>query len=311
MEIILAEHYGLCFGVRDALKLAESLAADGPVTILGDLVHNPIALERLAAHGATQGTLEDLASATTRDVLITAHGAADERRAAWRDAGFRVADTTCPLVRRAHKQLAGLVAGGYFPVVVGQRDHVEVRGLTGDFPGAAVIGSEEDIAAVPVHARYGVISQTTQPADKVARLVEAFRNARPDAEVRYCDTVCQPTKDRQNALRELAGKVEVVIVVGGRHSNNTRQLVLSVQAVGKRAYQVERAEDLDPRWVAGVERVGLTAGTSTLPETVATVGKRLREIADGQMTDTTGLEPTLLVRRSMAEAELAGVGTGF
>ena len=280
MEIILAEHYGLCFGVRDALKAAEASAAAGPVTILGELVHNPLALERLANHGAHRGSLDDLGSARSHSVLITAHGAADERRTAWKSAGFRVVDTTCPLVKRAHRQLAGLVAGGYFPVVIGQRDHVEVRGLTGDFPGAAVVASEEDFAALPTHERrLGVISQTTQPAEKVTRLVAALRAARPDAEVCFCDTVCQPTKDRQNALRTLTERAEVVIVVGGRHSNNTRQLVLSVQAAGRRAHQVERAEDLDPAWIAGAQTVGLTAGTSTLPDTVRAVHARLQDLA--------------------------------
>lgn len=279
MEIILAEHYGLCFGVRDALKQAEATAATEPVTILGELVHNPLALERLADRGARQGSLDDFGSVRTHSVLITAHGAADERRAAWKDAGFRVVDTTCPLVKRAHRQLAGLVAGGYYPVVIGQRDHVEVRGLTGDFPGAAVLGSEEDIESLPVRERFGVISQTTQPIEKVTRLVAALRAARPDAEVRFCDTVCQPTKDRQKALRDLTDRVEVVVVVGGKHSNNTRQLLLSVQAAGRRAYQVERAEELDPAWIAGARSVGLTAGTSTLPETVSAVHARLQELA--------------------------------
>ena len=278
MKILLAEHYGLCFGVRDALRDAERLAAEGPLTTLGELVHNPLALARLDAYGVHRGQLDELSSAPTRRVLITAHGAADERRQAWQAAGFEVTDTTCPLVRRAHKQLAGLVAGGYFPVVVGHADHVEVRGLTGDFPDAAVIEGEADIAAVPSHPRYGVISQTTQPSEKVRALVETLRAARPDAEVRFCDTVCQPTKDRQTALKFLIERAEVIVVVGGRHSNNTRQLVLAAQAAGRIAHGVERAEELEPSWFEGVETVGLTAGTSTLPETVQAVQARLGEI---------------------------------
>ena len=150
MRIILAEHHGLCFGVRDALRQAETLAAAGPLTVLGELVHNPLALERLHARGALQGDLARLDSAPpSARVLVTAHGASDERRRAWQNAGFQVHDTTCPLVRRAHAQLAALVAAGYFPVVIGRADHAEVRGLTGDFPGAAVVETGEDIAAVP------------------------------------------------------------------------------------------------------------------------------------------------------------------
>ena len=280
MKIILAEHFGMCFGVRDALRQAETLAAAGPLTVLGELVHNPLALERLAAHGARQGDLQRLASAPpAARVLVTAHGASDERRRTWREAGFQVHDTTCPLVRRAHGQLAALVAAGYFPVVIGQAGHIEVRGLTGDFPGAAVIESEADLSALPDHPRYGVISQTTQPTDKVRRLVEALRRAKPGAEVCFRDTVCAPTRDRQESLRKLLAEVEVVIVVGGRASNNTRQLVLAAEGAGRRAYQIERPEELDPGWLAGAETVGLTAGTSTLPETVQAVHARLEAIA--------------------------------
>ena len=279
MNIILADHYGLCFGVRDALRDAERLAMQGPMTTLGELVHNPLALARLDAHGVHRGRLDELTSAPTRRVLITAHGASDERRRAWQEAGFDLTDTTCPLVRRAHRQLAALVAAGYFPVVVGRADHVEVRGLTGDFPEAVVIEREAEIPHIPSRPRFGVIAQTTQPSDKVARMVEALRAARPEAEVRYCDTVCQPTKDRQAALRTLIARVEMIVVVGGRHSNNTRQLVLTAEAAGRPARQIECAEELEAAWFEGIETVGLTAGTSTLPETVCAVHARLETIA--------------------------------
>ena len=214
-------------------------------------------------------------------MLVTAHGASDERRRAWQAAGFQVHDTTCPLVRRAHAGLAALVAAGFFPVVIGRADHAEVRGLTGNFPEAATVETKADIATLPVAARYGVVAQTTQPSAKVRALVDALRAARPDAEVVYRDTVCQPTKDRQAALANLLAEAEVVIVVGGRGSNNTRQLVLAAENAGRRAYQIERPDELDPAWLDGAEVVGLTAGTSTLPETVRAVHARLEEVAVG------------------------------
>ncbi len=280
MRILLAEHHGLCFGVRDALQHAETLAAAGPLTVLGELVHNPVVLARLRAHGARQGDLDDPGTAAPGiPVLVTAHGASDERRRAWRDAGFQVHDTTCPLVRKAHTALATLVAAGFFPVVIGRADHAEVRGLTGDFPGAAVIETEADFPNLPEATRYGVIAQTTQPSARVRALVDALRAARPGAEVVYRDTVCQPTKDRQAALAKLLAEAEVVIVVGGRGSNNTRQLVLAAEAAGRRTHQVEHAAELDPAWLDGAEVVGLTAGTSTLPETVRAVHAQLEEIA--------------------------------
>src|SRR6478672_5882825 len=162
MIIKLAEHYGLCFGVRDAIAQAEHLAAQGPLTILGELVHNPIVRERLARRGVREGSLERVAESAAPQVMITAHGASDTARAAWRAAGFGVADGTCPLVRHAHDELRTLVQLGFFPVVIGKSGHVEVCGLIGDFPETFVLESEADLAALPVRERYGVISQTTQ-----------------------------------------------------------------------------------------------------------------------------------------------------
>ena len=280
MKIKLAEHYGLCFGVRDALAQAERLAPIAPLTILGQLVHNPVVRERLAQHGVHEGSLHDLHSASTAQVMITAHGASDQTRAKWRRAGFGVADGTCPLVRHAHDQLKTLVETGYFPVVIGKPDHVEVEGLVGDFPGAVVIQKEADLARLPYAERYGVISQTTQPIQDVLAMVEALRRARPHSEVRFTDTVCQPTKNRQNAVKKLISECDTVVVVGGRNSNNTLRLVTAAAEAGRRVFHVERAEEVDARWFDGASVVGLTAGTSTLRETVAAVHDRLLRIAE-------------------------------
>ena len=281
MNIKLAEHYGLCFGVRDALAQAEALAAQGPLTILGELVHNPVVRERLARQGVQEGALGDLESAATAQVMISAHGASDHARATWQGAGFGVADGTCPLVRNAHEHLRGMAERGFFPVVIGQRQHVEVKGLTGDFPNACVLESTADLETLPLQPRYGVISQTTQPVEHVHALVAALRAARPESEVLFRDTVCQPTKNRQNALRKLLEECDTLVVVGGRNSNNTRQLVAAGTAAGLATYHIERAEELRPEWFAKAGTVGLTGGTSTLKETVAVVQARLLEIAQG------------------------------
>jgi len=282
MKIQLAEHYGLCFGVRDAIAQAEQLAHEGPLTILGELVHNPVVRERLAGQGVTEGSLAETKSARTPQVMITAHGASDRKRAEWRGAGFGVADGTCPLVRHAHDQLRLLVSLGYFPVVIGKPGHVEVEGLIGDFPGAFVLENSEDIERLPSAARYGVISQTTQPLDKVHALVAAIRTARPEAAVRFADTVCQPTKNRQNALRKLIAECDTLVVVGGRNSNNTLQLVAAATLAGRAVFHVERPEELQGGWFERAEVVGITAGTSTLKETVAAVHDRLRTISAGR-----------------------------
>ena len=278
MKIFLAEHFGMCFGVRDAIAQAEQLAEQAPLTVLGELVHNPIVRERFRAQGVTEGSL-DRPEVTSKTVMITAHGASEAKRAAWREHGFHVVDGTCPLVRHAHEQLKRLVAAGYFPIVIGKVGHVEVRGLTEDFPEACVVDVPSDIMKLPPRDQYGVISQTTQPIDRVRALVAEIERLYPASEVRFVDTVCKPTKDRQSALRKLIDAAEVIVVVGGHGSNNTLQLVETCRAAGRRAFHIERAEELHSEWFDGISVVGLTAGTSTLRETVDAVFRRLEEIA--------------------------------
>ncbi len=153
-----------------------------------------------------------------------------------------------------------------------------MRGLTGDFPEAVVILEDSDVETLPFNEKIGVISQTTQPIDRVEVIVAAIRRRHPTAEVRFVDTVCQPTKDRQRAIGELSRSNQVVVVVGGQNSNNTAQLANSARDHGAVAYHVSGPEEIDPDWFHGIERVGITAGTSTLEETVQQVRQRIEEI---------------------------------
>jgi 4-hydroxy-3-methylbut-2-enyl diphosphate reductase len=270
MKVILAKHFGACFGVRDALEQAEQSAQHGQLTILGEIVHNPVAKERLATLGAIESSL-DAPGASTKQVMITAHGASDRAIATWRARGHELIDGTCPLVRKAHEALRKLVEQGDHPTVIGKRDHVEVRGLIGDFPGASVIEENHDIGSLPAVSSFGVVAQTTQPVDRVRRLVDELKASRPEAVVHFRDTVCQPTKDRQESLRALLSEVDAMVVVGGRNSNNTLQLLSSCRKTGTPSFHIERIEELRPSWFQGFETVGVTAGTSTLRETVEAV----------------------------------------
>ena len=279
MEVVLAHSLGMCFGVRDAIKLALDSPRREELTILGELVHNTEVLRRLREAGIRTAASVDAPVETGR-VMITAHGAAHSVVARLRARGLQVEEATCPLVGHAHRSLLRLVAEGYFPVVVGKPDHVEVRGLVGDLDEYAVIQGPGDLARLAGRPRLGIVSQTTQPLDFVLRLVEQVREAFPEAEVRFSDTVCQPTKERQAAARRLAQSCAVVVVVGGRNSNNTRQLLRACEAVGARAYGVECAEDLRPEWFAGVEVAGLTAGTSTPDETIEAVRRGMLQMGE-------------------------------
>jgi 4-hydroxy-3-methylbut-2-enyl diphosphate reductase len=265
MKIIRAEHLGMCFGVKDAIALALGAAKQEPLTILGDLVHNETVLAELRAQGIRLA--QQPASVGTRTVMVTAHGASERAMSETRGRGLNVIEATCPLVHVAHRSLAKLVHEGFYPVIIGKRDHVEVRGMTGDLDEFDVVLDEEDVARLCERPRFGVVSQTTQPVDRVRHLVRLIRERFPWSEVCFIDTVCQPTKQRQNAALELAQKCDVIIVIGGAHSNNTRELVRTCSRFCNQVHLVQNFNDLRTEYFNESDTVGVTAGTST-PDTV-------------------------------------------
>ena len=211
-------------------------------------------------------------------MVVTAHGVSDRDRQRWKEQGHQITNTTYPLIRKAHTALAQLVAAGCAPLVIGKADHVEVRGLVGDFPGAQVVLEEGDVEALPYAEKFGVVAQTTQPIERVERLVEGIRQRHPGAEVVFRDTVCQPTKRRQQAMERLGAEVEFVLVVGGANSNNSRQLVEKARRLGCRSERVARPEEIRPEWLVDCRSVGVTAGTSTLPASVEAVVQQLKTL---------------------------------
>lgn len=277
MKILRAKALGMCFGVRDAITMAHTKAAQSAVTVLGDLVHNETVMADLHARGVrVENRLEEI---RTPEVMITAHGASQKAIRRAQAEGFAVTEATCPLVHYAHRAAARLVGEGYYPVVIGQRNHVEVRGVTEDLAEHSVILSAEDVANLPERARYGIIAQTTQPVDRVSRLVALVQLRFPQAEVKYVDTVCRPTKQRQEAAVSLARQVDVVVVIGGAHSNNTRELVATCGRYCARVHHVQDQNDLQSDWFHPEDTVGITAGTSTPDEAIDAVAARLREWA--------------------------------
>ena len=285
MHILRATHLGMCFGVRDAIALALEHADAGPLTILGDLVHNPTVLNGLAARGVAAA--QDVSEVTTDTVMVTAHGTSQRTLARTRALGFKVVEATCPLVHVAHRAVAALTRDGYHVVIVGQRDHVEVRGLTGDLDRFDVVLTEDDVLALDEHPRIGVAAQTTQSVEKVRRIVALIRRRFPASDVRFFDTVCKPTKERQTAAVDMAQHADVVIVVGGAASNNTRELVKTCAEHCARVYHVQTDADLRIEWLLGAEVVGLTAGTSTPDEVIDRVEARIRQIDDDRVRTTT------------------------
>jgi 4-hydroxy-3-methylbut-2-en-1-yl diphosphate reductase len=281
MKIIRAGHLGMCFGVRDAIALAVQTAKQEPLTILGDLVHNETVLAELRANGIRFE--QESAKVATQAVMVTAHGASERSLNQARDRGLNVLEATCPLVRVAHRSLEKLVKEGFHPVVIGKRDHVEVRGMTEDLDGFDVVLNEADVGKVQERPRFGVIAQTTQPIERIQRLVQLMCERFPKSEVRFVDTVCQPTKQRQRAAVELAQKCDVVVVIGGAHSNNTQELVKTCSQFCARVHHIQDAGDLRAEWFRVDDTVGITAGTSTPDLAVDAVQQELLAINLNQL----------------------------
>lgn len=273
MKIIRAEHLGMCFGVKDAIALAIETAQREPLTILGDLVHNETVLAELRAQGIRFD--QQPAKVATQTVMVTAHGASEKALNATRVRGLSVLEATCPLVHVAHRALAKLIKDGFHPVIIGKRDHVEVRGMTEDLADFDVVISAEEIETLHERQCFGVMAQTTQPIEKVRQLVWLIQERFPSSEVRFMDTVCQPTKQRQSAAVELAQKCDVVVVIGGAHSNNTHELVKTCSQFCARVHHVQTADDLRAEWFHPDDTIGLTAGTSTPDAVIDAVEREL------------------------------------
>jgi 4-hydroxy-3-methylbut-2-enyl diphosphate reductase len=279
MKIIKADVLGMCFGVRDALAIIEDVERPRAVTIHGELVHNEKVLDDLHDRGFRMvGEKQRHSLPVTDTVLITAHGISDRERRRLAAAGKQLIDTTCPLVTRAHQAAQKLQADGCHVLVIGKRGHVEVQGIIEDLASFDVIQLPDEVRSYP-HAKIGIMCQTTTPVRHAQAIRAVVAQKNPHAEIHFADTICHPTKDHQKALERLLAEVEAMVVVGGKNSNNTRQLVLRCQAQGMPAYHVQGPEDLRPEWFEHIEVVGLTAGTSTLDETIDAVEHALQQLA--------------------------------
>lgn len=281
MLIVKASHMGMCFGVRDALEVARAIEQPSQVTVFGELVHNPQIQRELEQRGFQQLAEEQRSTlGSTPEVMVTAHGISHHQRRLLQKHGKKVIDTTCPLVRRAHKAALRLNRMGYFIVVVGRHGHVEVQGLVEDLERAVVVSSAEEVERYSA-GRIGVINQTTTPPAGLEKIHRRIRRLNADKELEFVDTICRPTRERQQAIDELVKRVQALVVVGGKNSNNTRQLGLAAEKAGKPWLHIQGPADLEAGWFEGLKLVGLSAGTSTPDEVIEAVHRRLLEIARG------------------------------
>ena len=274
MEVILAEKAGFCFGVQRAINTAYKAAGKGKVYCLGPLIHNPQEVARLTEAGVE--TVEDLSSLKAGDsLIIRSHGVPPTILARAREQGLNVIDLTCPFVAKAQQHAEGLKKEGYQVVVIGEKKHPEVQGIMGyGGDNAVVLETPADIEQVTFEGRLGVVAQTTQSYGNFSEIV--LRLLRLSKELKVFNTICSSTKERQDATRILASRVDVMIVVGGRNSANTSRLVSLCRESGKPTYHVEVVDEIRSEWLKGANRVGLTAGASTPGWVIDAVLKRLQ-----------------------------------
>ncbi len=279
MEIEKASDLGFCFGVRRAIKLVEEAARkQGPLQTLGPIVHNRQVIEELETKGIEVASgLHDIDSET---VAIASHGIAPQVADMLKSRGLKVIDATCPLVQRAQRAARRLAAAGFFVLVFGDSAHSEVQGILG-WAGDNALAALEAPKLESLPRRVGVLSQTTQSAAHFARFLQQLITSgiASLSELRIINTICEATTKRQQAALELAGRVDLMIVIGGRHSANTRHLAESCVAAGVETHHVETAAELDPAWLVNRRRIGVTAGASTPDQIIDEVVTKLEEMA--------------------------------
>jgi 4-hydroxy-3-methylbut-2-enyl diphosphate reductase len=276
-----AKTQGFCFGVAITVKKAEeAIERDGAeVTTLGHVVHNPQMVAQLEAKGLRNALSVDEIERGT--MFVRAHGLPVETFEKARAKGLTILDATCPMVTKIHVQAEKLRDEGYKIIVVGDPHHPEVKGTLSHVPGAWCITSAEEIDALPRASRVGVVVQSTWNgkgfADIVRRLSEKYY------EVRAVNTICTDTKNRQSEVDDLSREVDVMVVVGGKTSANTRHLAELAAMNGARAYHIEGPDELEPAWFAGVGVAGLMSGASTPGWLVDQVADRMDALAsDGR-----------------------------
>lgn len=280
MRVLLAKHMGFCWGVRRAINLMEEAAHErGPMKSLGPIVHNQQVMDKLAQHGVeVVATLDAVGDAP---VAITAHGVGPQVVEEMRERRLDVVDTTCPIVTRAQRWAKKMADNGFTVIIYGDTNHREVRGTLAWARGKGLALADDDLDYLPEDFpnRLAIMAQTTQNPARFAAFVSHLVTKRIEhiSELRIINTLCNVTSNQQEAARELARQVEVMVVVGGRQSANTRHLMEVCQEEGTTTYHIETACELDPRWFTGVEWVGLTAGASTPDFVVEAVVERLRE----------------------------------
>jgi 4-hydroxy-3-methylbut-2-enyl diphosphate reductase len=293
MQVLLANPRGFCAGVDRAIEIVErALVLHGaPIYVRHEVVHNKFVVNDLRNKGAV--FVEDLAEVPAGStVIFSAHGVAQGVRREAEARGLKVFDATCPLVTKVHVEVAKMREQGREILMIGHRGHPEVEGTMGQSSGGMhLVEGPEDVAGLQVEDENNLayVTQTTLSMDDAARTIEAIRRRFPNIVGPKKDDICYATQNRQDAIKTLAQRCDVVIVVGSPNSSNSNRLREVAEQQGIPAYMVDNAGELQPEWVAGKSCVGITAGASAPEVLVQAVVERLRDLGADQVSSLDGI----------------------
>ncbi|MEK7835749.1 MAG: 4-hydroxy-3-methylbut-2-enyl diphosphate reductase [Pseudomonadota bacterium] len=307
MQVLLAQPRGFCAGVDRAIEIVErALQLHGaPIYVRHEVVHNKFVVDDLRAKGAV--FIEDLDQVPAGStVIFSAHGVS---QAVQRDAkarGLNVFDATCPLVTKVHVEVAKMRAGGREIVMIGHRGHPEVEGTMGQSQGGIyLVETPADVARLEVAdaSRLAFVTQTTLSVDDARGIIDALKQRFPKIVGPKKDDICYATQNRQDAVKTLALQCDVVIVVGSPNSSNSNRLREVAANQGVAAYMVDDAAELQPLWVAGKARVGVTAGASAPEILVRQVIEKLKDLGAASVKEVQGISETVTfaLPRSLAK----------
>ena len=296
-EILLAEPRGFCAGVDRAIEIVERalLKFGAPIYVRHEIVHNTYVVNDLKARGAI--FIEDLAEVPAGATLVfSAHGVSQAVQEEAKRRGFSIFDATCPLVTKVHVEVAKLAKEGYEFLMIGHKGHPEVEGTMGQLlDGIYLVEDEADVHTVQPRQseKLAVVTQTTLSVDDAASILAAIRQRFPQIREPKQQDICYATQNRQDAVKQLAGQVDVLIVVGSPTSSNSNRLRELAERLGTPAFMVDSPEELQPQWFAQAARVGLTAGASAPEVLVQGVIARIQALGAASVRKMDGLEETI------------------
>ena len=294
MEVLIAQPRGFCAGVVRAIDIVErALQLHGaPIYVRHEIVHNQYVVDDLRARGAVfVDRLDDVPAGAT--LVFSAHGVPQAVRAEAQQRGFQVFDATCPLVTKVHVQVQKMRRDGMEIVMIGHRGHPEAEGTMGQAEdGMYLVETLDDVAALKVRTPQALayVTQTTLSVDDAARIVAALKARYPGIRGPKKDDICYATQNRQDAVKFMAPQCDLVIVVGSPNSSNSNRLREVAEHMGVEAHMLDRAEQIDPAWLAGKKRIGVTAGASAPELLVEAVVARLRELGAKSVRKLDGVE---------------------